>query len=386
MREEPGGQIPDFAFAPSGLQMNMEFGVFDHLDRTGPSLPDYYEDRLKIVEAYDRAGFYAYHLAEHHATPLGMAPSPNVFLAALAQRTRRLRFGPLVYALPLHHPLRLIEEICMLDQMSGGRIEIGFGRGASPIEIAYYGVDPDDAQDLYAEGVELILNGLTHKTLDFHGKHFSFAAVPMELQPLQKPHPPVWYGVHAPDSAERAAKRNLHVVSLDPTAAARLAIERYRACWRPPHPGAALPKLGLGRFIVVGETDAAALRLARRAYPVWHQSFTYLFRLLGRPQNYPRPADFDALMERGQGVAGAPATVTDFLKAQLAETQCNYLAGQFAFGDLTREEALSSIALFVGDVMPALRNVIPGPAEGRNPESIATEQAERAPSPIRQRQ
>ena len=104
-----------------------------------PSLADYYEDRLKIVEAYDRAGFYGYHLAEHHATPLGMAPSPNVFLAAVAQRTRRLRFGPMVYVLPLYHPLRLIEEICMLDQMSGGRLEIGFGRGASPIELAIYG-------------------------------------------------------------------------------------------------------------------------------------------------------------------------------------------------------------------------------------------------------
>ena len=105
----------------------MEFGVFDHLDRYGGTLADYYEDRLKIAEAYDRAGFYAYHLAEHHATPLGMAPSPSVFLAAVAQRTTRLRFGPLVWPMPLHHPLRLIEEICMLDQLSGGRLEIGFG-------------------------------------------------------------------------------------------------------------------------------------------------------------------------------------------------------------------------------------------------------------------
>src|SRR5215469_15759337 len=106
----------------------MEFGVFDHLDRDGAPLHDYYDARLTIVEAYDRLGFYAYHVAEHHATPLGMAPSPSVFLAAVAQRTRRLRFGPLVYALPLYHPLRLIEEICMLDQMSDGRLEIGFGR------------------------------------------------------------------------------------------------------------------------------------------------------------------------------------------------------------------------------------------------------------------
>jgi alkanesulfonate monooxygenase SsuD/methylene tetrahydromethanopterin reductase-like flavin-dependent oxidoreductase (luciferase family) len=348
----------------------IEFGIFDHLDRTGASLADFYEDRLEILAAYDRAGFYAYHLAEHHATPLGMAPSPNVFLAAVAQRTRRLRFGPLVYALPLHHPLRLIEEICMLDHLSGGRVDIGFGRGSSAIELAYYGANPDEAQDIYTEAIELIVQGLTNPVLTFHGKHFSFSDVPMELRPLQQPHPPIWYGVHAPDSAERAARRNLHVVSLDPPADTRLSIMRYRATWRPPQPNTAMPKLGLGRFIVVADDDDAALRLARRAYPVWHSAFTYLFRLLKRGQNHPRPADFDALMARGQGIAGSPATVRDFLAAQLAETGCNYVVGQFAFGDLTREECLRSIALFAGEVMPALRA-----SESRSPDTASREAA-----------
>src|SRR5712691_7413928 len=185
----------------------MEFGVFDHLDRHGGSLADYYESRLKLAEAYDRSGFYAYHLAEHHSTPLGLAPSPSVFLAAVAQRTRKLRFGPLVWAMPLHHPLRLIEEICMLDQMSGGRLEIGFGRGSSPIELAYYGQDAKTAQAIYAEGLELVLKGLTEKTLSFAGEHFRFDKVPMEIAPLQKPYPPVWYGVHSADAAERAARK-----------------------------------------------------------------------------------------------------------------------------------------------------------------------------------
>ena len=334
----------------------MEFGVFDHLDRYGGALADFYEDRLKIAEAYDRAGFYAYHLAEHHATPLGMAPSPSVFLAAVAQRTTRLRFGPLVWPMPLHHPLRLIEEICMLDQLSGGRLEIGFGRGAAPIELEYYGVDPQDAQEIYAEAVELVLAGLTHKVLDFKGRRFSFSGVPMEIEPPQKPHPPVWYGVHAPESAERAARRNLNVVSLDPPNETRLSIERYRAVWPQVHArAAAFPKLGLGRFIVVAPSDAAALALARRAYLVWHASFTHLFRRHGRPQSHPRPATFDLLVERGQGVAGAPATVAQFLASQLAETGCNYVVGQFAFGDLTREESLQSIGLFAREVMPLLR-------------------------------
>src|ERR1700693_776159 len=190
----------------------MEFGVFDHLDRYDVPLHDYYEARLKLIELYETAGFYASHLAEHHPTPLGMAPSPSVFLAAVAQRTRRLRFGPMVYALPLYHPLRLIEEICMLDQMSGGRLDIGFGRRASPIELGYFGQDPQKAQAIYPEGGEVGIKGMTEKTLSFAGEHFRFDKVPMEIPPLQKPHPPVWYGVHSPDAAERAARRGLDTV------------------------------------------------------------------------------------------------------------------------------------------------------------------------------
>lgn len=334
----------------------MEFGVFDHLDRYDAPLADFYEDRLCIAEAYDRAGFYAYHLAEHHATPLGMAPSPSVFLSAVAQRTKRLRFGPLVWAMPLHHPLRLIEEICMLDQMSGGRLEIGFGRGSVGIEIEYYGGNPAAAQEIYTEASELVLKGLTSKVLDHHGKHFTVDHVPMELEPLQKPHPPVWYGVHAPESAERAARRGLNVVSLDPPAETRTAMDRYRAVRRQLHaPPAILPKLGLGRFIVVAPSDTEALALARRAYLVWYASFTHLFRRHGYTQTHARPATFDLLMERGQGVAGSPRTVTEFLSSQLAATGCNYVVGQFTFGDLTRAESLRSIALFADEVMPALR-------------------------------
>src|SRR2546421_10696896 len=138
----------------------MEFGIFDHLDRSPSSLADYYEERLAIVELFDRAGFHAYHLAEHHLTDLGMAPSPSVFLAAVAQRTKRLRFGPMIYAAPLYHPLRLLQEICMLDQMSAGRLDMGFGRGAAAAEIRFFDVDPAQTERLYEEVVGFILEGL----------------------------------------------------------------------------------------------------------------------------------------------------------------------------------------------------------------------------------
>jgi alkanesulfonate monooxygenase SsuD/methylene tetrahydromethanopterin reductase-like flavin-dependent oxidoreductase (luciferase family) len=335
----------------------MEFGIFDHLDRNRLPLADFYEERLAIVEAYDRAGFYAYHLAEHHATPLGMAPSPSVFLAAVAQRTRRLRFGPLIYALPLYHPLRMIEEICMLDQLSGGRLEVGFGRGASPIELDLYGSDPADARDIYDEALEVIVQGLRERTLSFRGKHFSYDQVPMELSPLQKPHPPLWYGVHAADSATRCARAGINVVSLDGVAATRTFSEAYHSAWNGSgHAGKPRPKFGLGRFIVVADTDAEALRLAERAYPLWHDSFYHLFKVYGRMPSHPRPPTYAEIVADGRGIAGSPGTVTEIVRTQMADSGADYFVGQFAFGDLTLAETLRSVELFAGECMPKLRN------------------------------
>ena len=295
----------------------MEFGIFDHLDRNDLPLDEFYESRLMLIEAYEQAGFYAYHVAEHHSTPIGMAPSPSVFLSAIAQRTKTLRFGPMVYALPLHHPLRLIEEICMVDQLSGGRLEIGFGRGSSPVEVSFYGQDPAKAQDIYTEARELILRGLTQKTLTFEGKFFSFKDIPMELEPLQKPHPPMWYGVHSVEAADRAARQSLNMVSLDSASDTRKYHDRYRQVWLELHGDRATPKLGLSRFIVIAENDQEALTMARRAYPIWHKHFYFLFSLRGGTPAHPRPAEFDKMMEIGQAVAGSPQTVGKFLQAQL---------------------------------------------------------------------
>ena len=333
----------------------MEFGVFDHLDRGNLPLQDFYEARLKLIEAYDQTGFYAYHVAEHHSTPLGMAPSPSVFLAAVAQRTRRLRFGPLVYTLPLHHPLRLIEEICMLDQLSGGRLEIGFGRGSSPAEISLYGQDPAEAQRIYAEALDLILQGLSEGRLNFQGEFFSFDNVPMELEPLQKPHPPVWYGVHSVESAEWAAHKGLSVVSLDTAHETRSFADRYRKVWREVGGDShGMPKIGISRFIVIAESDQEALSVARRAYTIWRRSFYHLYQLRGGAPAHPRPWNFDELIETGQAIAGTPERATAFLQSELTGSTATYIVGQFAFGDLSLVESLRSVELFTRYVVPTL--------------------------------
>jgi alkanesulfonate monooxygenase SsuD/methylene tetrahydromethanopterin reductase-like flavin-dependent oxidoreductase (luciferase family) len=337
----------------------MKFGVFDHIDRGPWPLREQYEHRLRLIEAYDRGGFHAYHLAEHHATPLGMAPSPGVFLAAATQRTRRLRLGPLVYTLSLHHPLRVVEEICMLDQMSGGRLELGVGRGISPHEVSYYGVDPAKAQAMYLEALAVILRGLTTRTLSFEGEFYRFREVPIELEPVQRPHPPLWYGIARPDGVPWAAQNKVNIVSSGPAPVVRKITDRYRSEWqaagRAPED---IPLTGMVRSVVIAETDREALEIARRAHRVWHQSFILLWEKHGtRPINAFYPDDFDEVQKGGFGIAGSPATVRDALLEQSRAARNSYLVCRFAFGDLALEESLRSVDLFTRHVVPALAEI-----------------------------
>jgi alkanesulfonate monooxygenase SsuD/methylene tetrahydromethanopterin reductase-like flavin-dependent oxidoreductase (luciferase family) len=334
----------------------VKLGVFDHLDRGTAPLSAHYENRLKLIEGYDRAGFHAYHVAEHHATPLGVAPSPNIFLAAIAQRTRRLRFGPLVYQLPLYHPLRLAEEICMLDQLSGGRLEAGIGRGASPHEIAYYGVDPAEAQARYFEASAVVLKALGGGVLDHDGKFFRFKGVPIEMMPVQRPHPPLWYGAWNASGVAWAAQNKVNIVINLAAEGARRVTDGYRAAWREAgREAAAIPLLGINRFVVAADSDAKALAIARRAYRIWHTSFFSLNDMHGtRPANAAYPPSFDEAQAQGFGIAGRPETVREFLLKDVTAAGSNYCVCRFAFGDVTLAESTHSLDLFVRTAMLAI--------------------------------
>lgn len=336
--------------------MALKFGVADHVDHNGGALHAQLEDRLRIVAAYDRIGLHGYHVTEHHGTPLGLAASPSVYLAAVAQRTTRLRFGPLVYLLPLYHPLRLIEEVCLLDQMSRGRFMLGVGRGVSPVEFGFYGVDLADAPAMFAEGLECLLRGLREDRLTFEGKYYRFTDVPMVLRPYQ-PRPDLWYGVLSPDSVAWAAARAVNIVTPAPAGLMRRITDRYRAEWAGRGGTEAdLPLLGLGRHIVVAETDRAAEAIARRAYPRWRDSLTKLWREHGLPITgigAVYPETYDAVVAVGSLCAGAPATVRDFVADQVGRGGATYLVSWLAFGDMTADEVLRSVELFGAEVMPA---------------------------------
>jgi alkanesulfonate monooxygenase SsuD/methylene tetrahydromethanopterin reductase-like flavin-dependent oxidoreductase (luciferase family) len=332
----------------------MKFGVFDHMDDAGGPLEGLYADRLALIEAYDRSGIYGYHLAEHHSTPLGCAASPGLFLAAMTQRTQTLRFGPLVYLLPFYHPLRLIEEICMLDQMSGGRLELGIGRGVSPFETRAYGLDFAQTGEIYHEAFELILKGLASDELTFEGKHYQFHNVPMILRPLQRPHPPLWYGITIPENADWPAANDVNIVTIALRPTVRVIIDRYRA-ERARLGKRDTPFMGVARHVVVADTDEAALKIARRAYPRWRGNFRWLFARHGAEPRIATlyPPTFDELAAIDNGVAGSPQTVRDFVAAEIAATGSNYFVSWLAFGDMTLAESLRSLELFSREVMPA---------------------------------
>ena len=331
----------------------VEFGLFDHVDRGEAPLGDLYASRLSLIETADRAGFRTYHVAEHHATPLGMAPSPGIFLATVAQRTRRIRFGPLVYILPLYSPLRLIEEICMLDQLSGGRFELGVGRGISPYELAYCGLNFHEAAEMYTEALEVVLAGLQTRRLTHRGRYYHYLGVPIELEPVQKPHPPLWQGVVSPESAREAARRGASVAGNAPNATMKSIAEAYyeaRQAAGSSVGGAGL--VGAQRHVYVAETDAEAVETARPAYRVWYESLTSLWRAFGSI-----PFRFSETLERAQSndaaIVGSPATVRAEIERHLAETGCNYFITRFAYGSLTHEQAARSLALFASEVLPS---------------------------------
>jgi alkanesulfonate monooxygenase SsuD/methylene tetrahydromethanopterin reductase-like flavin-dependent oxidoreductase (luciferase family) len=331
----------------------MKFGLFEHMDDSGVPLGRQFESRLSLLEAADRYGFYAYHLAEHHGTPLGLAPSPGLFLAAVAQRTKRLRFGPLAYSLPLYHPIRLIEEICMLDQMSGGRFELGVGRGVSPFEVRFFGVNPADGSRQFPEALRLVKQGLTSEELTFSGEFYNFKNVPMVLKPVQRPYPPLWYGIVAADAAYWAALEKAHIVTLLPPDLARAVIERYRREWEKfGRSEAELPLMGISRHVVLANTREEAVRTAERAYLPWLKHMELLWVRNGAKLPLGLPPEIRPLLETRGAFAGTVNEFKGYLEDQVRSTGATYFVCDVAFGDLTPEESLQTIRLLGEQVIP----------------------------------
>jgi alkanesulfonate monooxygenase SsuD/methylene tetrahydromethanopterin reductase-like flavin-dependent oxidoreductase (luciferase family) len=333
----------------------MRFGIFDHIDDSGLPRAEQLEQRLQLVQQYDRDGFYAYHVAEHHGTPLGIVGSPNLFLAAVAQRTEQLHFGALVNVLPLEHPLRLLEEWCLLDHLSGGRLEPGIGRGASPIEASFFGVDGDSTPARFEEAFDLITQAFSAgESFSFDGDHFQVAEMPLTARPLQHPHPPFWFGASRPDRAGWCAERAINVMSLVSAQRTRETTDGFRQRWRElGRDDSQLPHLGVNRHMVLADSEPDAMRIAQRVYPRFKASIDYLWVRRGFPRPPVYPETVGELIDLGSAYVGTAEGARQYISEQIDVAGINYMTIDVAFGGITHEEASRTAALFARDVMPA---------------------------------
>ncbi len=347
----------------------MKIGLFDHVEHGNRPLATLFDERLAFAKAADAAGIYCLHVAEHHATPLNMVPVPGVYLGAVARATRRMRLGPLVYLLPLYSPLRLIEEICMLDHLSYGRLEVGVGRGVSPFELKYHKIEHEESRDIFIDAFNCISAGLTTDSLTYRGTHFEYADVPIALRPLQQPHPAFWYGSSNTIGSTWAGERGLHFVTLGPMATAKTNIAAFKEAFarvgRAAAPKAEFPggvAIGVQRHIFVADTDADAERFARPAMNVHLANLNWLRTMHGvsgltSRLNVPRGADYEACVADGTVISGAPERVRAEIERQVHELGVNYLLSYLFLGTMSLHEALRSLQLFAGEVMPKLSGV-----------------------------
>lgn len=344
--------------------MEARFGIWDHFERR-PNIPTHeqYQQKIALVREAERLGFRYYHVAEHHLSPLDMAPSPSVFLAALAQATSRIRVGTGVYCLPLYHPVRLIQELCMLDNLSNGRLDVGVGRGIRAVEHQWFGVAQEEVRARFDEMLAIVTSAMSKGSMGYEGKFYRLDDVALDISPVQRPYPPLWYA----GGTEAAGRGGFNFLTRNVED-----IKRYWQLWeetrlRPDRVNAHLdsPRVAMTRHVVVRETYAEAERIARRSWPTFEEHWfatPVLVNEEGRAVPLrgasSRAQDFDdALKSDRRLTIGTPAMISDRLarwRAELKNEPTFDFLPAVQWGDITLDEARETLELLARDVMPAL--------------------------------
>src|SRR5262245_38085237 len=335
--------------------MTLPCGIFDWVEASARTAAEIYEHKLELASAAERAGFHGFFIAEHHGTPLSIDGSPTALLSAIFQRTRRLRAGALTFCLPWYHPYRFYSEVCMLDQMSNGRLELGVGRGVSPIESRIFGLENvEQSRERYRETFDLFLAACKSNTMTVNG-----VEAELHVKPHQRPYPPLWFPSSNQEGIDFTARHGYHTAFIGRHADCKPLFERYREVWEKHRndPGrhnahVAAPFLARTQHLVIADTDGEAEKLGLAAYQAWDAHIHHLTRKLGRPdvhKTVPYGADSAQPL-----IAGSPRTALEKLQEMLRLTGANYLLCIFSFGDLAPEDAMRSIELFASEVKPKL--------------------------------
>ena len=186
----------------------MKFGLYssiaspprgEHLDRC-------VDEVIAEAQLAEASGFDSCFFGEHHQDKDGFLPSPLIVATAVAARTTRLRVGTSVILLPLHHPVRVAEDVITLDIISKGRVILGVGIGYQPADFRAFAVPMEHRVALFEEGVEIIRQCWTGEPFSFKGAHYTLEDVQIRPRPIQRPSPPLWIGGSVPVAARRAGR------------------------------------------------------------------------------------------------------------------------------------------------------------------------------------
>jgi len=335
-------------------------------ERLGLSESQAYAETLGQIELADRLGYGCAWLVEHHfLRGYSHSSKPELLLAAAAARTTRIRLGHAVIPLPLHHPVHVAERVATLDILSGGRLEIGFGRGFSPREYAIFGADMASSREIVEESLEILLQSFARKPVNHQGRHYRIEALEILPHVVQTPHPPLWTAAVSPDTYGWAAIRGLGVLSgpFKPWFMVRQDIGRYRASWR----HGAAPRIGMTIGVLCLADGRRARRLARDAFKwfygeLFRSALPVLERLYPGYEQLHELGRFRALMKLGvdlgladtfgMAVVGDPAEVRARI-AGYADSGVTHLLCAFGAGAVEPAVTRESLELFAREVMPA---------------------------------
>lgn len=323
-------------------------------------------DALAEIELADRLGYRCAWLVEHHFMPgYSHCSKPELLLAAASQRTRRIRLGHAVIPLPLHHPIHVAERIATLDVLSGGRIEVGIGRGFSPLEYQTFGVSMASSRDVTAESLAVLRESFRPGPLTHAGKHYRFAGLELVPRAVQQPHPPLWTAAVSPETYEWAAEMQLGVLAgpFKPWFMVKHDIARFRAAWRASDP----PRCGMTVGVLCLADRTRARELARPAFtwfyrelykvtlPVLERSYPGYEQIhdLGRFRHLARMGvDFGLADAFGMTVVGDPRDCIDKLR-KYRDGGVTHLLCAFGAGAVDHSIVTESMELFAAEVMPA---------------------------------
>lgn len=349
--------------------MAIEFGIFDHVDVTdGTPAVDVYEDRIALVKAAEAGGFYAYHLAEHHGHSLSIAPAAAVFLAALARETTTLKLIPSVVCLPLHNPVRLFEELTMLDVLSNGRVELGLGKGITPFEHLMFGHDPSEAAERSREMIPMLLEAWKTGVISSEAsKYYDFLEMKLPYEPVQRPYPPLWTAGNV-ETAGRLGHNFITPRTMPEQMRSRY--DELRAAATGSEPGyqsplATEPRIAQSQGVVIADTDAEAEAIARRA---WKGYVELLMRAHGNvpphkqeglPEMDNPIAEMQLRMdpiESGLVIAGTAEKVRQYYVDTARQGLANYFMIML-YGEMSHDEVWGTQQAFIDEVIPAVREV-----------------------------